>query len=110
VGRVIVTVAGVPTAETLPAASLAQGKKVWLPAAAAVTVAGAVAVGKVVRDIYAQPLILDEIIGSNALHQEVFRFIAMEINYSMYLRGFDLFLITWVQYDLIIRILGFDLN
>ena len=43
-GRVIVTVAGVPTAETLPAASLAQGKKVWLPAAAAVTVAGAVAV------------------------------------------------------------------
>src|SRR5512147_1050312 len=45
VARVIVTVAGVPkTAETLPAASLAQGKKVWLPAAAAVTVAGAVAV------------------------------------------------------------------
>jgi hypothetical protein len=42
---VIFTVAGVPkTAETLPAASLAQGKKVWLPAAAAVTVAGAVAV------------------------------------------------------------------
>ena len=38
------TVTGVPTAETLPAASLAQGKKVWLPAAAAVTVAGAVAV------------------------------------------------------------------
>jgi hypothetical protein len=42
--RVIVTVAGATTAETLPAASLAQGKKVWLPAAAAVTVAGAVSV------------------------------------------------------------------
>src|SRR6185369_356513 len=43
--RVIITVAGVPTAaETLPAASLAQGKKLWLPAAAAVTVGGGVAV------------------------------------------------------------------
>src|SRR5262245_30067197 len=41
---VITTVAGVPTAEMLPAASLAQGKKVWLPSAAAVTVVGAVAV------------------------------------------------------------------
>src|SRR6185369_16077153 len=40
VRRVITTVAGVPTAETLPAASLAHGKKVWLPSAAAVTVAG----------------------------------------------------------------------
>src|SRR6185369_1276752 len=44
-GRVIVTVAGVPKiAETLPVASLAQGKKFWLPAAAAITVAVAVAV------------------------------------------------------------------
>jgi hypothetical protein len=42
--RVIVTVAGVPTAETLPAASLTQGKKVWVPVPAEVTVAGAVAV------------------------------------------------------------------
>jgi hypothetical protein len=44
VSAVMATVRLAATAETFPAASLAQGKKAWLPAATAVTVAGAVAV------------------------------------------------------------------
>jgi hypothetical protein len=43
-GRVIVTVWLAATAETLPPASLAQGKKVWFPAPVAVTEAGGAAV------------------------------------------------------------------
>jgi hypothetical protein len=68
------TIAGVTTAETLPAASLAQGKKVWLPAAAAVTVAGAlsnhpaaVAAGDVADWVTMYPVTATSSVAMNAL-------------------------------------------